>query len=61
MKPFGNLIFLAATVNLLGAASSVHVPRSAADEGFVGFERTGHLIDGSVVHGVATVPHDQGK
>src|SRR5579862_9522143 len=39
----------AATVNLLCSLVGVHVPRLATDEGFIGFNSTRHLVDGSVV------------
>lgn len=51
----------ATTLNHLFAASSVHVAGFAADKGFVRFDRTGHLVDGSVMHRIANpVKHEPG-
>lgn len=42
----------AAPVNLCSALSDVHVSRLAADEGFIRFDLSGHLVDASSVHRV---------
>ena len=46
-------------MNLCGTASSVHVTRYSADEGFVCFNRSGHLVDAASVHRVPkTLQHE---
>ena len=48
----GRLVFAASAGNLFRTLALVHVPRFAADKGFVRFDLAGQLVDGSHAQGV---------